>query len=45
MVVFRKGYYGGRQLATIGIDPNDQMLPIVYVVVKVETKDTWSWFL
>jgi len=26
-------------------DANDQMLPIAYVVVEVENKDTWSWFL
>ncbi|CAK8560409.1 unnamed protein product [Lathyrus sativus] len=42
---FLKGYYGGQILAVIGRGPNDQMLPIVYVVVEGETKDSWNWFL
>lgn len=29
----------------MGRDPNDQMIPIAFVVVKGETKDSWSWFL
>jgi len=37
---FLKGYYGGQLLTAIGRDPNDQMLPIAYVVVEGETKDT-----
>lgn len=36
---FLKGYYDGQILAVIGRDPNDQMLPIAYVVVEGETKD------
>ncbi|KAF7802871.1 uncharacterized protein G2W53_041982 [Senna tora] len=31
--------------ASIGRDPNDQMLPIAFAVVEAETKDSWSWFL
>jgi len=42
---FLKGYYGGQLLTAIGTDPNDQMLPIAYVVVEGETKETWAWFL
>lgn len=42
---FLKGHFGGQILATIGRDPNDQMLPIAYPVVQGETKDSWSWFL
>lgn len=45
MGVFLKGYYGGQILAAIGRDPNCQMLPISFVVVEGETKDSWSWFL
>ena len=42
---FLKGFYGGELLTAIGRDPNDQMLPLAYVVVEVECKDSWSWFL
>jgi len=42
---FLKGYYVGQLLAAIGRDPNDQMLPIAFVVVEGETKDSWKWFL
>ncbi|KAF7801550.1 uncharacterized protein G2W53_040661 [Senna tora] len=27
----------------IGRDPNDQMLPVAFDVVEVESKDTWTW--
>jgi len=40
-----KGKYGGELLKIEGRDGNDQMLPLSYVVVKVENKETWSWFL
>lgn len=40
-----KGYYGGQILVAIERDPNDQMLPIVFVVVEGETKYSWIWFL
>ncbi|XP_073225673.1 uncharacterized protein [Cicer arietinum] len=42
---FLKGYYGGMILVVMGRDPNDQMLPIALVVVEVETRDSWTWFL
>ena len=42
---FLKGFYGGEPLTTVGRDPNDKMLPLTYVVVEVECKDSWSWFL
>ena len=29
----------------MGRDGNDQLLPLVYAVVKVENKETWTWFL
>ena len=42
---FLKRKYRGELLTVIGRDANDQMLPIAYVVVEVENKDSWSWFL
>ncbi|XP_014503087.1 uncharacterized protein LOC106763405 [Vigna radiata var. radiata] len=42
---FLKGKYGGEMLTTVGRDANDQMLPLAYVVVEVENKETWRWFL
>ncbi|XP_057747440.1 uncharacterized protein LOC130966639 [Arachis stenosperma] len=42
---FLKTPQGGQLLTAIGWDPNDQMLPIAYVVVESETKDSWTWFL
>ncbi|QHO43634.1 uncharacterized protein DS421_5g164370 [Arachis hypogaea] len=42
---FLKTPQEGQLLTAIGWDPNDQMLPIAYAVVKAETKDTWKWFL
>ena len=35
----------GQLLAAIGIDGNDGMYPIAFVVCEGETKDSWSWFL
>jgi len=37
---FLKGEYGGELLTAVGRDKNDQMLPIAYVVVEVENKDS-----
>ncbi|XP_014503225.1 uncharacterized protein LOC106763567 [Vigna radiata var. radiata] len=42
---FLKGLYKGELVATIGRDPNDQMLPLAYAIVEVENKDSWTWFL
>ncbi|XP_058742412.1 uncharacterized protein LOC131614892 [Vicia villosa] len=42
---FLKGLCGGQILASIGRDPNDQMLPIAFAVVESENKDSWTWFL
>lgn len=42
---FLKGYYKGQILAAIGRDPNGQMLPIAFVFMEGEIKDSWSWFL
>ena len=32
-------------LTTIRVDPNNQMYPVAYALVKSECKDTWCWFL
>ncbi|KAF2325678.1 hypothetical protein GH714_032556 [Hevea brasiliensis] len=40
-----KGTYGGQLFSAVGIDPNDCMFPLAYVVMRVENKDSWQWFL
>jgi hypothetical protein len=42
---FLKGRYGGKLLASVGRDPNDNIYPIAMVVVEAEMNDSWSWFL
>lgn len=40
-----KGPHGGILLTAVGIDANDCIYPIAYVVVEKEKKKTWLWFL
>lgn len=42
---FLKSHYGGKILAAIGRDLNDQMMFIAFFVVEAETKESWTWFL
>ncbi|XP_042396840.1 uncharacterized protein LOC121986986 [Zingiber officinale] len=42
---FLKTSYGGQLLTVVGLDPNNNIFPISYVMVERETKDTWMWFL
>ncbi|XP_014490739.1 uncharacterized protein LOC106753445 [Vigna radiata var. radiata] len=42
---FLQGKYGGELLTTVARDGNDHMCPLAYVVVEVENKETWTWFL
>ncbi|XP_050918716.1 uncharacterized protein LOC127136166 [Lathyrus oleraceus] len=42
---FLKRDYGGKLMAAVGRDGNNQNFPISYVVVEAETKDSWQWFL
>ncbi|XP_047183061.1 uncharacterized protein LOC124849203 [Vigna umbellata] len=42
---FLKGKYGGELLTAVVRDENEKMCPLAYVVVKVENKDNWLWFL
>jgi hypothetical protein len=39
-----KGHLGGQLMCAIGKDGNDDIFPIAYAVMEVETKDSWSWF-
>ena len=40
-----KGPGGGQLLTAIGIDANNGFYLVAYAVVKIENKDSWSWFL
>ncbi|KAK8594980.1 hypothetical protein V6N13_015889 [Hibiscus sabdariffa] len=40
-----KGYFGGTFLAAVGVDANDSLYPIAYVVVEAENQFAWYWFL
>ena len=40
-----KTKYGGIMLTAVGIDPNNCIYPIAFVVVEVEALATWKWFL
>ncbi|XP_052623081.1 uncharacterized protein LOC128128204 [Lactuca sativa] len=42
---FLKGQVKGELLTAIGRDANNQVFPIAWVVVDVENKDNWTWFL
>jgi len=32
-------------LAIVGVDPNNQMVSIAYVMAEEESYDNWKWFL
>ena len=38
---FIKGFHKGQLLTAIGVDPNNQMYHIAYVVVEAKTRATW----
>ncbi|KAL3515876.1 hypothetical protein ACH5RR_022778 [Cinchona calisaya] len=40
-----RGPYPGILLTAVGIDPNDCIYPIAYVVVEIENKNSWRWFI
>lgn len=42
---FLKTYLGGVLLCVVAKDPNNQMYPITWAVVEVESLVNWSWFL
>ena len=41
---FIKGFHKGQLLVAVGINPNNAIYPIAYVVVESECYETWSWF-
>ncbi|XP_062108696.1 uncharacterized protein LOC133819447 [Humulus lupulus] len=41
---FLKGYCKGLLLAVVGIDANNDMFLIAYVICEKENTDTWNWF-
>ncbi|XP_039169827.1 uncharacterized protein LOC120294026 [Eucalyptus grandis] len=42
---FLKGICKWEILCAVGRDANDQMFPIAWAIVRVESGDTWTWFL
>ncbi|XP_056697778.1 uncharacterized protein [Spinacia oleracea] len=42
---FLKGPFGGQLLVAVGRNGNNQMFPIAWAVVEVESGDSWGWFL
>lgn len=42
---FLKSYCKGELITAVGKDGNDQMFPIAWAVVTVESKESWFWFL
>ncbi|GJT78034.1 mutator type transposase [Tanacetum coccineum] len=34
-----------RRYISVGVDPNNGIYPLAYVVVESESKDSWKWFL
>jgi len=40
-----RGFLKGQLLVAVGIDGNDGMYPIAFVVCEGENKDIWSLFL
>ena len=40
-----KGKYGGVLLTAVSVDPNNNIFPIAWAVVKQEAFETWDWFL
>ncbi|GJS89289.1 mutator type transposase [Tanacetum coccineum] len=42
---FMSGPYPSQILIAVGVDPNNGIYPLAYVVVESESKDSWKWFL
>lgn len=42
---FLKSAQGRKLLAAIGIDANNYVLPVVWIMVDAENKTNWEWFL
>ena len=35
----------GELLAAVSKDANNQIFPIIWIVIDIECKDSWSWFI
>ncbi|CAL5423875.1 unnamed protein product [Camellia sinensis] len=44
-VLFENNVDKGCRSLIVGIDANNQMLPVAYAVVEGETKSSWLWFI
>ncbi|KAK8676311.1 hypothetical protein V6N13_034362 [Hibiscus sabdariffa] len=42
---FLEGKFKGEILTAVGRDGNDQIYTVAWVVVEVENRETWNWFL
>ena len=40
-----KGHYGGQLLSIVSKDDDNSFHVIAYIIVSLENKDTWMWFL
>ena len=40
-----KGPFSGITLVAISLDANLQFFPLAYVIVEIEDKHTWTWFI
>ena len=40
-----KGPFGDIALVAVSLDANLQFFPLVYAIVKIEDKHTWTWFM
>ncbi len=43
--IFLTGKYRGHILTTIGVDGNNQVLPLAFAFIESENTDSWYWFL
>ncbi|KAI3523117.1 hypothetical protein L1887_01174 [Cichorium endivia] len=39
------GKYKGTMMIAIGVDGNNQILPLAFAIVEKESYDSWNWFL
>ncbi|XP_074314930.1 uncharacterized protein LOC141651104 [Silene latifolia] len=42
---FLKGYCKGEILCAVARDENNQMFPVAWAIVEIESKESWAWFL
>ncbi|XP_056174657.1 uncharacterized protein LOC115667281 isoform X2 [Syzygium oleosum] len=42
---FLRGLIKGELLCAVGRDANNQMYPVAWAVIRIENKDTWTWFI